>query len=64
MSRKLKKHSFYTTAEIAEILKIHQVTVQNMIKDGRLKAIKIRNKYRINKDDFDAFLKESKVNDS
>ena len=48
---------FYTTAEVAHILRCSMRTVQNMIQEGRLPAAIIgRNRYRIPKDALDALL--------
>lgn len=37
----------YKVKEVAEILEIHRNSVMNMIKDGRIKAFKLGNKYII-----------------
>ncbi len=50
-------NEFYTTQEIAKILKVHQRTVFRYIKNGKLKAVKIGH-WRIKKEDFDKFINE------
>lgn len=48
---------FLTTGEIAEILRVHQRTVQRWISSSRLKATKVGPKIlRVRKQDFDEFL--------
>lgn len=48
---------FLTTSEIAEILRVHQRTVQRWISSNRLKATKVGPKIlRVRKQDFDEFL--------
>ena len=46
----------YTVKEITEYLKLHKTTVFRMIKDGRLKAIKIGKEYRFKETDIQEFL--------
>lgn len=46
-----------TTNEIAQILRVHQRTVQRWISSNRLKATKVGPKiFRVRKKDFDEFL--------
>lgn len=47
--------------DVAETLKIHRTYVARLIKQNKLKAIKIGKFYRIREDDFEAFLKESEI---
>jgi len=47
--------------DVAETLKIHRTYVARLIKQGKLKAIKIGKFYRIREDDYQAFLKESEI---
>ena len=44
---------YYTTHEVADLLKVNYRTVTRMISDGRLKAIKIGNAFRIRRDDLE-----------
>jgi len=48
--------------EIAEVLKVHPATVRRWIRAGRLKAIRpgTRN-YRVARADFEAFIKERRI---
>ena len=48
-------NEFYTTSEIAKILKVHQRTVFRYIKIGRLKAVKVGH-WRIKREDFEKFI--------
>ena len=42
-----KKDQFYTQQELAELLKVSTRTIQNWIKDGQIKAIRIGRTVRI-----------------
>lgn len=42
---------YYTIGELAELLKVHQNTIRNGIKDGRIKAEKFGQQWRIRKKD-------------
>jgi len=46
-----------TPKQIAEKLHCHPVTARKMITDGKIKAIKINQKYLIRESDFEAYLK-------
>lgn len=50
-----------TIAEIAETLRVSNRTVRNWIDSGKLKAFKFGLQYRINKEDFEEFIKNSEV---
>jgi excisionase family DNA binding protein len=45
-----------TVKEVAEILRVSQPTVLRMIDDGELRAIRVRNQWRIRRSDLDDFL--------
>ena len=47
--------------DVAETLKIHRTYVARLIKQKKLKAIKIGKFYRIREDDFNAYLEESEI---
>ncbi|MBI3341693.1 helix-turn-helix domain-containing protein [Candidatus Curtissbacteria bacterium] len=49
----------FTVKEIAEILKIHHLTVRRYIKKGKLKIIRFEGNVRITKPDLEEFLKKS-----
>jgi excisionase family DNA binding protein len=52
-----ENEKFLTTNEIAEILRVHQRTVQRWISSNRLKATKVGPKIlRVRKQDLDEFL--------
>ncbi len=48
---------FYKAEELAEKLEVNIMTIYRYIKAGRLKAYKIGKEFRIDKDEFNAFLK-------
>lgn len=45
----------YTVKEVAAILECSERTVMNMIKDGRLKFVKIAGKWKITKENLEAY---------
>ena len=53
--------TMYTVKEVATILKVSPEAVQSLIRQGRLKAIKIGGRigYRVRKTDLDTFMDES-----
>lgn len=46
----------YLVSEAAEILKVHQETVRIMIREGRLKAIKLGKTWQITESELERFL--------
>ncbi len=47
---------YQTVREVADLLKVSEVTVRRWIKDGELRAIDIGKGWRIGTNDLDAFL--------
>ena len=47
---------FYTVKEVAKILRFHTRTIQRWIKEGRLKATKVNNRFRIHEDEFNKLI--------
>lgn len=56
-----KEQLFYTAEELAEVLKVNIMTIYRYIKAGKLKAYKIGKEFRIDKNEFDNFIRKSKV---
>ena len=52
---------FYTTEEVAELLKISAKTVREMIKDKRLQAVRVGKEYRITEDQIRQYVDENKT---
>ena len=50
-----------TLDDVAETLKIHRSYVARLVKQKKLRAIKIGKFYRIREDDFEDFLRKSEV---
>lgn len=55
------ENDFYTTYELAEMLKINVMTVYRYIKSGKLLAHKIGKEYRVSRVELDRFLKSTKT---
>lgn len=51
-----KQKEFYLVEELAEKLRISNMTIYRYIKAGKLKAYKIGKEFRIDKDEFNKFL--------
>jgi len=51
---------FYTPQEVADLLKLRVVTVYDYIKMGKLTAARLGNRYRIAREDLEAFLEAAK----
>jgi len=53
--------TFYTTEEVAKLLKISAKTVREMIKDKRLQAVRVGKEYRITEDQIRQYVEENKT---
>lgn len=53
---------FFTPQQIADKLQLNVLTVYLYIKNKRLPAVKFGRSYRINKDDFNSFLRMHSTN--
>ena len=53
----MKNKDFYTAQELADKLQVNIMTIYRYIKAKRLKAYKIGKEFRIDKAEFEAFLK-------
>ena len=53
-----KIETFYRAEKLAEALDVNIMTIHRYIKAKKLKAYKIGKEYRIEKTEFDAFLKK------
>lgn len=52
---------FYTAQELADIFGYNIMTIYRYIKAGKLKAYKIGKEFRIDENEFQAFLKRAKT---
>ena len=55
-------NEFYTTQEVAEMLKVNVMTIYRYIKSKKISAHKIGGEFRIRKKDFESFLDQTKNN--
>ena len=58
------EHEYFTPEEVAEMLKVHPLTVYRMIKDGRLRANRIGRSLRISRQSIDEWSTESSTSAS
>jgi len=56
----MTEEEFYTTEELAEKLRVNIMTIYRYIKAGKLKAYKFGKEFRIDKKEFDRFLRDAK----
>lgn len=54
----MKDKPFYKAEDLAELLEVNIMTIYRYIKAGRLKAYKLGREFRIEKKEFDVFLKK------
>ena len=53
-----KPQTYYTTEEVADLLKVNAESVRRWVRDNKLKAVKLSHKFiRISQDDLDQFIK-------
>lgn len=58
---KQKSKPFYTARELADALSVNIMTIYRYIGSRRLKAYKIGKEFRIEKAEFEQFMKKAKV---
>lgn len=51
-----------TVAEISHELKLHVMTVYRLINGGKLEAVKVGRSYRVQRTEFERYLKEARTN--
>lgn len=51
----------FTVAEVAEVMRVSNMTVYRLIKSGQLAAIRVGKNYRIRESDVDRYLSERSV---
>lgn len=54
-----RRPGFLTPQEVAEALRVSDMTVYRLIKAGDLRALRVGRAYRIREDDFDRYLSDS-----
>jgi excisionase family DNA binding protein len=57
----MKIDKFYTTEQLAEALQVNIMTIYRYIKAGKLKAYKFGKEFRIDKKEFESFIKKAKI---
>lgn len=50
-----------TVAEVAEVMRVSNMTVYRLIKDGQLSAFRVGKNYRVRQSDVDRYLTEREV---
>ena len=55
---------FYTTKEVAEMLKVTKKTINQYVREGKIKAIDMGNQYRFTKEQIEEFVRENIVDNS
>jgi excisionase family DNA binding protein len=58
MKQTVPKHSSYlTSGQVVERLNVSRQTISNLVKSGELKAIRLKRKFRFERNEFEKFLK-------
>ena len=57
----MNEREFYTAFDLADKLSMNVMTIYRYIKAGKLKAYKIGKEFRIEKEEFEAFLERVKT---
>ena len=57
----MENDTYYSIMEISKVLKVAYLTVYRWIQAGKLPAFQVEKQYRINKTDFEKFMKSYKV---
>lgn len=57
-----KTEEFYTAEELAEKLRVNIMTIYRYIKAGKIKAYKFGKEFRVEKSEFESFLKKASTN--
>ena len=52
---------FYTPREVADLLKLRTETIYEYVREGKLRAVRLGNRYRISKADLEAFLAKART---
>lgn len=52
------KVTFYTVAEVAQVLKVSNMTVYRLISSGQLPAVRVGKSYRLREEDVNRYLSE------
>lgn len=47
---------FYTVQEVAQLLRVNERTILNLIERGEIKAVQVGNRYRISQEALDDYL--------
>jgi putative molybdopterin biosynthesis protein len=58
---KITPKAFYTSQELADTLSVNVMTIYRYIKAKKIKAYRLGKEYRIDKEEFDAFLNRIKT---
>ena len=53
-------HKFYTTDEVAAMLRLHVQTVRTLILKKHIGATKIGKEWRVSEEDFNEFIRENR----
>ena len=57
---KTPPHKFYTTEEVAAMLRLHVQTVRTLMLKKRLGGIKIGKEWRVSEEDLNEFIRENR----
>ncbi len=52
------KAKFYTVAEVAQVLRVSNMTVYRLVNSGQLPAVRVGKSYRLREEDVNRYLSE------
>jgi excisionase family DNA binding protein len=61
MTERLLREPLLTVGEVAEIMRVSNMTVYRLIKSGQLAAIRVGKNYRLRRSDIELYLSERAV---
>jgi excisionase family DNA binding protein len=61
MAREKQGFQFLTVSEVAQLMRVSNMTVYRLIKSGALKAVQVGNRYRVKESDVHQYLDDHYV---
>jgi excisionase family DNA binding protein len=61
VAREKQKFEFLTVSEVAQLMRVSNMTVYRLIKAGSLKAVQVGNRYRVKESDVHQYLDDHYV---
>ena len=59
--RRISREQLLTVSEVADVMRVSNMTVYRLIKSGQLPAVRVGKNYRIRESDLDGYLSDRSV---